>query len=232
MGINTPGRRASLADTPPYAAYASFEALLQRAAKEPVPPRVDRGLLQDWGIAAKNESAMLTSLRTLGLVDEEDAPTEDFKELRLSPPRHVAALRRALERAYPGLVSAGGNPPTDPHRLRDYFVAERGLSGQMVDKATRFYRHLADAASVAVPAAEPPRSAPPVVEPRPSASEPRLSVPTSTEQRARHARRRRAQSEGGSAVQLTIHVDIPFEASDEELRRFFQRVRRAWREGG
>src|SRR5713226_2325554 len=59
--------RPSSISTPPYAAFVAFEAFLQRAADEPVPPAVDKPLLVAWEIAAGNESALLTSLRSLGI---------------------------------------------------------------------------------------------------------------------------------------------------------------------
>jgi len=227
---------------PPYVAYAAFEALLKRAAAEPIPPRIDKALLAQWDIAAGNESAMLTSLRSLGLVGDDGTPSEDYRELRLSPPRRVLALRRAIARAYPGLGDRD-ELPLDPNWLRDYLVADRGLSGQMVDKATRFYRHLVEAVRVAPSL------------PAPSVKEPGATAPSGTGKavvptgegtvlpgregelpvagtgRRRASRFRRAG--GGQAdVILTVHVDVPFGASEEELRGFFQRVRRAWADEG
>lgn len=142
---------------PPYAAWTSFDALLQRASREDVPPRVDKGLLQSWGIAAGNESGMLTTLRALGLIDRSGRPTADFRALRLSAPRRREALQRAFLRAYPGL-SYDLEPPISDDELHDYFVDERGLTGQMVQKATRFYHHLAHATRPAAASDE--RSAP------------------------------------------------------------------------
>src|ERR1035437_7667406 len=62
--------------TPPYAAYVSFDAFIRRAAAEGVPVVVDKSLLIGWAIAAGNESGVLTSLKSLGLIDDAGRPTE------------------------------------------------------------------------------------------------------------------------------------------------------------
>lgn len=61
----------------------------------------------------------------------------------MSQPRRKAALRRASDLAYPGLA-VNGEPPGED-QLPNYFVEERGLTGQMGGKAVRFYRQLVDA---------------------------------------------------------------------------------------
>src|SRR5262249_36592316 len=151
LDIRRDGPTSGYQMTPPYAAFAAFEELVQRAANEDVPARVDKPLLVAWGIAAGNESGLLTSLRSLGLIDADGRPTDDGGELRLGRPRRQAALVRCLRRAYPGLTASDGSE-IDDDQLHDYFVAERGLTGQMVDKAMRFYRRLAAATG---PAAAP-----------------------------------------------------------------------------
>src|SRR5258707_10403498 len=132
--------RGDPAAMPPYAAYVSFDALIQRAENEAVPALVDKNLLVSWGIAPGNESGVLTSLKSLGLTDDAGHPTDLYREIRLSPSRRIPALQRCIEFAYPGLSFEGRTIEND--RLHDYFVEERGLTGQMVSKAMRFYRQI------------------------------------------------------------------------------------------
>lgn len=143
---------------PPYAAWSYFERFADRMCSEDVPARVDKKLLQAWGIAGGNESSLVSSLHALGMIDRQGRPTPDFRALRLSAPRRREALQRAFERAYPGLPY-DLDPPISDDELHDYFVDERGLTGQMVQKAMRFYRRLAEA--VRVPAPHEERPAPP-----------------------------------------------------------------------
>lgn len=224
-GFRTPAVGRS---TPPYSAYPTFEAFLRRAAQESVPPRLDKALLQSWSVASGNESAMLTSLKALGLIDEEGAPTEEYRKLQLSLPRRNQALRRALEVAYPDLVS-GHDLPTEPNRLHDYFVEHRGLRGQMVEKAVRFYRQLVAAVgSTPLPEAPAPAAAPLVLSVAPAGP----VGPITTPQRAARPRRRerdhRVARPGSVTISLTLQVSAPLSVPEEELRQFFQRVRRAW----
>src|SRR5712691_7381040 len=89
---------------PPYSSFVAFETLLRRAGSEAVPPQIDKALLIEWAIAAGNESGLITTLKSLGIVDDEGRPTELYREIRLSQPRRTAALRTAAELAYPGLA--------------------------------------------------------------------------------------------------------------------------------
>lgn len=242
---------------PPYAAWSYFESLIQRAGREDVPARVDKALLREWGIAAGNESSLVTSLRSLGLVDRRGRPTPDFRALRLSPPRRREALQRSFERAYPGLPY-DLEPPISPDELHDYFVDERGLTGQMVEKAMRFYRRLAEAARESIPPAEsPPGGNGPLQRTTSGADD---EAPPGSDEPAGRAAPGRAQSDDvpisvhapqtpraddptfraaskstapvGRAEQpplaLNLTIAVPLDASEEDLAALFRRVRRAW----
>ena len=225
-----PGRR----QIPPYSSFVAFESLVRRAGSEGLPLQVNKSLLIEWGIAAGNESGLITTLKALGLVDDDGRPTDVYREIRLSQPRRTAALRRAVDRAYPGLAASGSLPDDD--QLYDYFVEQRGLTGQMVDKAIRFYRQLMD--SLAHPAASTDteglkRTTTPI----------RLAAPRLTDSGAEA--RLASANPGGNIVALpftrdasrvepadvglTLVVQIRPEATEDELTDFFRSIRRAWR---
>jgi hypothetical protein len=220
--------------TPPYAAFGSFEEFIRRAGDEGIPPSIDKALLVNWEIATGNESGLLTSLRSLALIDSGDRPTDLYREIRLSPTRRRPALLRCIEVAYPGLSAEGRS--IDPDRLHDYFVEERGLTGQMVDKAMRFYRRIilavtaesggADRAA-ADSANRRPRRTPAVEDeattPR-SGPSPTLVAPRLPRRSPRHPV---ARWELGYPV-ITIQVSLPSETSEDALVDLFRRIRRAW----
>ena len=236
MQDNSGGTLPSSPLTPPYAAFVAFEALLQKAAREPIPAAFDKPLLIDWGIAIGNESAMLTTLRSLALIDENGRPTELYSALQLSPPRRLAAMRRGSELAYPGLARPDGGE-LDDNTLHDYFVEKRGLRGQMVEKAKRFYRQLM--AAIEAPSAPiSTRVAPPENAGRARHPAMRLDrvatvaaepVPAPRAKRP-HRRRRGPQvgSSGSGNAGLTILIQLPYDAAEADLTEFFRRVRRAW----
>jgi Family of unknown function (DUF5343) len=237
MQDNSGGMLPSSPLTPPYAAFVAFEALLQKAAREPIPAAFDKPLLIEWGIAAGNESAMLTTLRSLGLIDEGGRPTDLYAELRLSPPRRLAALRRAAELAYVGLPGLDRGE-RDENLLHDYFVEKRGLRGQMVEKAKRFYRQFM-AATEAPSAPSSTRVAPPANVSRARHPAMRLDrtttvaagpVPVARATRAHQRRRGPRVGVGGIGSEnpdLTILIQVPYDAAEADLTEFFRRVRRA-----
>jgi hypothetical protein len=198
-----------------------------------LPIQVDKSLLIEWGIAAGNESGLLTSLKALALIDDDGRPTELYREIRLSQPRRVAALRRSAELGYPGLSSTGGR--LDDDQLYDYFVEQRGLTGQMVDKAIRFYRQLDDSLQQGGGTAEPesPRRGVSPIRPNPIRPAPttvpvppipRLSQPVVLTPEPDAAPRA-----GGGEVGITVVVQVSPTSSENELADLFRRVRRAWK---
>jgi hypothetical protein len=236
--------------TPPYAAYAAFEALLRKAATEPIPTVVDKAVLKAWEIAAGNESALLTTLKALGFLDAGGRPLDLYAEIRLSTPRRLAALRRARDRAYPDLPESGGSE-LDQNQLHDYFVEKRELRGQMVDKAIRFYRQLNQAVSgepkaapgppeltraparprrIATRPGSAPRPPSSVTLPSPSSPEPPVRPQPNQERSRRPRSAPRSTFARLTATDREVHVlvEIPFDASEAELVEFFQRLRRAW----
>ena len=199
---------------PPYVAFKTFETFLQRLAREDIPARVDSSLLKRWRIAAGNESALVTSLKSLSLIDADGRPTNEYREMRLSIPRQQAALRRCAERAYAGL-----DTPVEAEigadQLHDCFVAKRGLHGQMVDKAMRFFRGLEEALRGATTTRAP-------IEPPIRISH---TAATSTPQATATAPLSSADS-----LTLALTVQVPFDATEAELADFIRRVRQAWRQ--
>jgi hypothetical protein len=239
----------TLSATPPYAAYATFESFIERAAHEEVPPRVDKALLVGWEIARGNESGLLTTLKVLGVIDEAGEPTPDYRELRLSPPRRRAALQRCLQRAYSGLLAEGATHPATSDALHDYLVGVRGLRGQMLDKAKRFYRQLVQAANGAadLPATDrettprPPPSPAPVARrgrtrrPAPEqSSRPPTTLPVGTVPPFSPVGHPAvaASVPGAGTYGLTLVVEVPLDADEAALTALFRRVRRAWSAAG
>lgn len=204
---------AYLRPHPPYVAFKTLDEFLQRVRREDVPAKIHAGLLKRWGIAAGNESALITALKALGLIDTNGRPTEAFLEVRLSAPRRLAALRRAAGHAYPDLgVEIGA--PIDDDQLHDYFVARRGLRGQMVQKAMRFYRHLEQALGRESRGDE--------LADRPA----HFEAPTVSTFATAPA----TLVSAGETLQLSLVVQLPTNVAEQELADFITGVYRAWRQ--
>src|SRR5262249_37667611 len=174
------------------------------------------------------------SLRSLGLIDADGRPTDDYGELRLSRPRRQAALVRCLRRAHPGLPASDGSEIGDDH-LPHHFVAEHGLTRQKVGKALRLYPPLAAATG---PAAAPDREGSRPISPRPAGQRPSLGLGASAQSSAspREVESTMELLVGApSSIQpgevqpgLTVVVQVPIDATEEQLVQLFRRVRRAW----
>ncbi|MGH2460466.1 MAG: DUF5343 domain-containing protein [Chloroflexota bacterium] len=200
-------------ERPPYATVEAFEGFLLRAADEAIPVRIDSLLLSRWKIAKGNESAMRTTLKALGLIDDDGRPTSDYRDLALSPSVRRAALRRGAKRAYPGIAEPGAAQLARDH-LHDYFVGQRGLRGQMVDKAITFYRGLAKLISMG------------------EAGESDLDRGRRTEASIDPAAPgvvTAARSLPSSGVTFALTISFPAEIGEDKLVEFLRQVRDAWR---
>lgn len=70
---------AGRGNTPPYVPYPSFKTLIGELREHGVPSRIDRSVLRRFsGIIG---SQLLTTLRFLGLIDDQNHPTERLVEL-------------------------------------------------------------------------------------------------------------------------------------------------------
>ena len=209
MPVGDDDGRVLLRTRPPYVAFKAFKELVERAQREEAPDRIDAVLLAHWRIATGNESALTTSLKSLGIIDDTGRPTNDFRELRLGPAQRRAALRRCAKRAYPELDGAF-DAKVDADQLRNYFVDRRALLGQMVDKATRFFRRLEEvvgAGSLALGSTD-------LVHRGAATSTVGLHL----------------SDTGAPDLTLAITVEVPFGASEDELVAFFRRIQRAWQQ--
>jgi hypothetical protein len=107
------------------------------------PARVDASYLSNLPWSAQNEFKQ--ACRSLGLVDDQDQPTQLLRDLALKPDERQARMADLLRARYPGPMSLGKNATGD--QLEEAFK-KMGVKGSTLQKALRFYLQAAQYAEI------------------------------------------------------------------------------------
>ena len=114
---NTRGNR------PPYASTAAMGQFIERVQNRNAPSKVDQGLLLDFGIPAGAAAPLLSTLRWLGLINEEGEPTEAFRSIQTPLEEELSSsLRAILERRYAEALSRLDLKTDTRDHIKAYFV--------------------------------------------------------------------------------------------------------------
>jgi hypothetical protein len=138
--------------TPPYASYATWQKLIE-ALKTFLPDQIDSSYYRPLRLSGSAIKALKGALRYLGLVNEENKPTDKLCRLiraaRENDEEKRNVLRETLGEAYKPLFSDDFNlQRATPGKLADYLEKAGAKRGQMVQKCATFFLSLASEAQV------------------------------------------------------------------------------------
>jgi hypothetical protein len=135
---------------PVYVSWGAFVAFINKLRDTSVPQRIDRSLMGN--ASGSLISSLMAAIKSLGLIDEAQRPTEAMKALVAAKDEQRKPLYEALFRSAYTFV----NDDPDFHlesattaQLSQKF-REQGMSGSTVIKAIAFFLSLAKAADVKV----------------------------------------------------------------------------------
>jgi hypothetical protein len=128
----------------PYAPVSALREFLTRMSAIGIPNRVDRNFIRRLNVAKNNEWSLLSALKFLEVIDDQGAPTAEYKPLQRSD-RFTEVLRRLVEQAYAPLFELGG-ASMSTEDLRNYFKVSSSPSQSK--NAARFFREVCDLAGI------------------------------------------------------------------------------------
>lgn len=133
-----PATVSKAATTPPYVAWATLQSTIERMESEgEAPSRLDRSYLKN--MPGGTQSRFRQACKWLGLVDEEDEPTDTLRELVNSPERRKELVASLLREHYSGPLALPTN--ATPQMLEETF-REMGASGSdTLRKSVAFFLH-------------------------------------------------------------------------------------------
>jgi hypothetical protein len=134
MNNNMP---AISANKPPYVAYKTFSNFIGSLRESGLPNRIDRSVLP--GQSGSTQSFLLSTLRFLGLINEEGIPSSPLADLVSHPANEKATLDKVIKESYKFIFTDGFNlQAATESQLRERFE-ERGLSGETIRKSVSFF---------------------------------------------------------------------------------------------
>ena len=169
---------------PAYVSFPAFLLFLDRLA-EGLPDAIDRSIMTTMSGAAQGQ--LLTSLKFLGLIEDDCSVTGGLKSLVDSKLEGDAAFRAAMKdlsaSAYASVLGEVDILLMTPRQLADRF-REAGADGSTLVKAIRFYLSLLDASGVPYPKhfSQSARSATPNGK-KPEVRRPKVEHPTEEQQK-------------------------------------------------
>jgi len=135
----------STARTPPYASYTSFDNFLAHLRDHPpLPPRIDKSVMSHLNYGT--QQALIGSLRSLGLIDDENSPTDRLKKLVQAKENQRGILMlTAIKEAYPYFWSGFDLERATADQFTET-IRKQGFKGSTIEKAISFFIAAASAA--------------------------------------------------------------------------------------
>ena len=119
----------------PYLPFKTFLSSLD-ALSQGVPPKLDRSLWRSQ--SGINQGLIMNAYRFFGLVDENDASTEDLNVLAKEPDKRPEVLQALIESEYLGVLKHDLTKAT-MKMLDDAFEEEFAVGGATKQKAIAFF---------------------------------------------------------------------------------------------
>jgi hypothetical protein len=123
---------------PPYISWATLNGLFTKLAVGPIPPRIDKGYLDNY--SGGTQSILLVTLRTLALIDTEGKVSPELVEIATDEDTRKVYLREQLDKLYPEQLGLAQENATG-QQLEESFRKWR-LQGSTLRKAIAFYLDL------------------------------------------------------------------------------------------
>lgn len=124
--------------TPPYPSYMSMRTLFGSLHDNGTPSRIDRSVMKTFSNAVGTQ--LITGLKFLKAINEEQRPSEDFLELidSYGGPNWKKQLLAMLEKAYPDMFGLSLEV-VSPAEFSEAFRRAYGVEGDVLRKCMTFF---------------------------------------------------------------------------------------------
>jgi hypothetical protein len=112
----------------PYVPAKALNAFFERIRYVSTPEKVDAGLLLDYGIPKGNVFALISALKFLGIIDEDNVPTQVFKALQVTGEEFVSNLQNVVRDSYADLFSKLDVGRDSREHIRNYFARNYSIA--------------------------------------------------------------------------------------------------------
>ena len=148
---NTVRGRHKIAETAPRFPYTTKPASLRRFLKEvpkrPKPPKFSKELLRSWGFSDTNDYTIVRVLKALGLLGEQNEPTELYAKFMVME-SGARAIAPAIKRVYSPLFEASHTPYAESNeKLQNLFNIHSGGGERALDQQIQTFKALCENAA-------------------------------------------------------------------------------------
>ncbi len=190
-------RRKRLA---PYVPASALSQFFDHIRYVKTPDKVTSGLVEDYNLPKGHAFALLSSLKFLGLVEDDGTPNPAYKALQTSGEEFRGNLEEVVRRAYSDLFSVVDPSRNGREHIKNFFA--RNYSPATAERATALFLDLCGEAGIQTLEEKPTTT----VKGKPTPSKPKAKVFTAKE-----------QEEEPREVKREPLTPL----SDEELRRIY-----------
>ncbi len=128
----------------PFVAPKSISEIMDFIRRPGWRPQMNTELIKKLGIATNNEGKLLSTLRFLGLIDENGRPTDDFDGLKKN---YAPTLKRLTRKKYADLLKTIPPQLMTRQRLKTYFRKP----AQGAERRARFFIWLCAESGIKLP---------------------------------------------------------------------------------
>jgi hypothetical protein len=140
---------------PAYATYKTFVSFINDLRDGQIPPQISYSVVRGSNSA---KATMISSLKSLGLIDDESAPTEELRSLVRDTENYKSNLKALLKRSHPYLFDEGLELSNTTSELVADRFKSAGARGSTVSKAMSFFLAAAKDADIEIaPIVKPPQ---------------------------------------------------------------------------
>ena len=188
-------RRKRLA---PYAPASTLSRFFDHIRYVKTPDKVTSGLVEDYNIPKGHAFALLSSLKFLGLVEDDGTPNPAYKALQTSGEEFRGNLEEIVRRAYSDLFSVVDPSRNGREHIKNFFA--RNYSPATAERATALFLDLCGEAGI------------PTLEEK---------TPTATKEKRSPSKSKTTSAKVGieETREKVMEPEIPL--SDDELRRMY-----------
>jgi len=132
----------------PYAAAGLVWDFFNRIKRVNLPTVIDASLLEDYGAPKGSAYALLSTLKFLGLVEKNGAPTPLLRSLQTTGEEYINNLRSIITEAYADLLSKLDPAIDSRTSIMNYFIKNYSIA--TADRATTLFLDLCKESGIPV----------------------------------------------------------------------------------
>lgn len=134
---------------PPYATVKAFSLIFEKIRDLNL-SEVSNKFLENFGLKRFDRDSVKASIRFLGIIDDQDKTTDDYKKLRLEGEPFEANLREIIKNSYGRLLEVLDPPVKSREDILNAMMTEYSCSKRIATSAVPLFLYLTQRAGISI----------------------------------------------------------------------------------